>query len=124
MPTATTELPAFVNSDIYQGTPWPGVSVRFVDLNGDPEEITVTADVATDTEARGGVWLATCDISAADDDGNVYVTLDAAATAALPARTVLIDVLTLRDGETEASLVMRVSATARGGLPAEPDPEP
>lgn len=124
MARTTTDLPAYVNSEIYQGFPWAGVSVRYVDLNGDPEEVTIAADVATDTTPRGGVWLATCDISEPDADDYVFVTLDADTTAALPARTVLIDVKALRDGQIEPSLVMRVTAAVRGGLPPEPEPEP
>lgn len=119
--TYINTLPAIVNTTIYQGVPWAGVQVGFEDQPSGPVTITVTASVATGTIAEEGAWLADCDISEADADGIVTVSLDATATAALPAREVLIDVLTLRTGiDTEPILVMRVHAQVESSLPAEP----
>lgn len=118
--TTINTLPAQVPTTIYQGTPWPGIQVRFVDTEGEVQDLdTVTGTVATTTAAEGGVWLADCDVAAPDADGYVAVTLTGVKTATLPRRSVLIDVMAKRETDTEASVVMRIRGSVEGALPEE-----
>ena len=120
--TTINTIPAKVPTTIYQGTPWPGVQVRFVDTAGDVQPLDeVSGRVATAESADGGVWLADCDVAAADADGYVAVTLTGVATALLPRRQVFIDIWAKRVTDAESSVVMRIRADVEGALPTEPE---
>lgn len=85
------EIPARINGTIHQGTDWNGLRLRFVDGDGAPETITVTAQVRTDTIDRGGRLLADCRITS-QTAGWWLIDLAAAATALLPERSAYCEV--------------------------------
>lgn len=118
-------IPVKRQVEIIQNSPWPGVTVQWTDATtGEPEELTVTGQVRTDTIANGGVLLAECDVDTTGDpaDYRYLVSLDATATAALPVRQLFIEVDAARDGEDPMS-VFRLTASVLGEINA-PEEEP
>jgi len=72
--------------------------VRFRSADGTYEAIGCQARVVTGRVDEGGEVVATCDVTAVTDEGWA-VSLDAAATRALPSQQLYAEVMTQRSGE-------------------------
>lgn len=120
--TVDNRIPAYIRTEIHQGSPWPGVRVRYVDADGNEEAVTVTATVATGTSAEGGRWLMDCDVASEAVGTKTFyrVDLDGDATALLPARRVEIDVYALRSGDTYPQVVVKAEADVIASNAPEP----
>jgi hypothetical protein len=115
---STTTIPNRHTDTIQQGSPWLGVRVRMLDPAGDPYDPApdYSAQCRTDTIDNSGVLLADCDISAADVDGWVAVTLTGAVTRDFPVREIYIDVDCQFPDADEPSTIMKITAVVEGEI--------
>lgn len=96
--TVANRIPRLEESTIYQGRPWEPIVVRFRTAAGVYEAIDCQARVVTGRVSEGGEVVATCDVTAVDDEGQA-VSLNAAGTRALPSMQLYAEVMTKRTGE-------------------------
>ena len=96
--TITNTLPRRQESTIYQGRPWEPVVVRFRSADGTYEDIEVQAHIVTAPVSQGGELVTACAATLVSNKG-WEVTLDPAATRALPTQELYAEVMVKRDSE-------------------------
>jgi len=96
--TVANRIPRNEESTIYQGRPWEPIVVRFRTSDGTYEAIGVQAHVCTGPVAEGGEVVAICDVVGVSNEGWA-VSLDSAATRALPSNQLYAEVMVQRSGE-------------------------
>lgn len=96
--TITNTLPRHQESTIYQGRPWEPVVVRFRSADGTYEDIEVQAHIVTAPVSEGGELVTACAATLVTNKGWA-VTLDPAATRALPTQELYAEVMVKRAGQ-------------------------
>lgn len=108
LPQSTLRAPLQLRSSITPGTTWTGTRIRQTESDGTHPDLVVTAPIRTGPISRGGFLVGTCDIGDKDDDGYYPITLTATATAAVPVRTLFIDIISYpADGDTSDSVILQ-----------------
>lgn len=118
MPTLEVNEPPYLGEvTIMKGRPFDAVTIRLRDADDVPLAIDAQGRVCTEPVSRGGTMLAACEAVDAGTEG-WQLTLDAAATRALPESTLTFEAMyRVGAGEWRTAAIFNVTVLPEVSLP-------